>query len=109
MSQGFMQWFLDEGDLPLTFVDNQSALALGKTTMCSKKSKHIALRFHVVREHTKDLCYCPTDLNLSDPLTKPLCAEKYLGMFLAGIDDNSDSRETVVDADFVHVFFSSAV
>ena len=71
-SLGFLDWFIEEDRLPLVFVDNQSALKLSANSLVTKKSKHINLRYHAVRDHCKDLCYCPTDKNLADPLTKPL-------------------------------------
>ena len=80
-SQGFMTFLLEENRLPLTFVDSQSALGLAKTTLTNKRSKHIHLRYHVVRDHVKDLCYVPTDVNKADPLTKPLVNSKYLSLF----------------------------
>ena len=80
-SQGYLGWFLENRDIPLVFVDNLSAVALSQNSLVTKRSKHISLRFHEVREYCRDLCYCPTDLNLADPLTKPLPASKYLGMF----------------------------
>ena len=82
-SQGFLDWFLEQKDipLPLVFTDNQSALSLSQAAMVTKKSKHISLRYHVVRDHFKDLCFCPTQLNKADPLTKPLAGGKYLSMF----------------------------
>ena len=79
----YLDWFLDTESqkIPLLFVDNQSAIALAKTSLTSKRSKHMDLRFHMVRDHCRDLCYCPTDRNLADPLTKGLVAEKYISLF----------------------------
>jgi len=76
MSQGFglLEWLLVEKDLPLTFCDSQSALALSKCTLVTRRSKHIDLRLHAVKDHVRDLCYCPTEHNKADMLTKPLCS-----------------------------------
>ena len=81
-SQGYLDWFLEQGrETPLIFGDNQSSLALSKSSMVTKRSKHIHLRCHVVRDFAKYLAYCPTDLNRADPLTKPLAGPKYIGLF----------------------------
>jgi hypothetical protein len=81
-SQGYLRWFLDnKSELPLVFSDNQSALALSKTSVATKKSKHYALRYMLVRDYFKSFGYVPTDLNLSDPLTKPLSRQKSIQMF----------------------------
>ena len=81
-SQGYLRWFLDDKkELPLIFSDNKSALALSKTSVATKKSKHYALRYMLVRDHFKTFGYVPTDLNLSDPLTKPLSSGKYIQIF----------------------------
>ena len=91
-SLGFLDWFIEEGRLPLVFVDNQSALKLSESSLVTKRSKHINLRYHVVRDHCKDLCYCPTDVNLADPLTKSLPHDKYIGLFKCGRDKECDGE-----------------
>ena len=68
--QGYLQWHIEASGQPLLFSDNQSALALSKTTLTSKRSKHIELRFHEIRDHQDRLAYVPTHRNLADPLTK---------------------------------------
>ena len=81
-SQGYLRWFLDsKSELPLIFSDNQAALALSKTSVATKKSKHYALRYMLVRDHFKNFGYVPSLLNLSDPLTKPLQGHRYNQMF----------------------------
>ena len=70
--QGYLRWFLGaKKELPLTFVDNKSALALSRTSVTTKRSKHYALRYLLVRDYFKDFGYVPTDLNLADALTNP--------------------------------------
>ncbi len=83
MSQGYFDWFLEtEGEkLPLVFTDSGSALALAKPPVVTKKSKHIDLRYHHVRDHVKDLCFCPGEINRADSLTKPLVSGKYISVF----------------------------
>jgi len=90
-SQGFLDWFVDT-EIPPIFVDNQSTLKLAASSLVTKRSKHIQLRFHVVRDFAEKLMYCPTGKNLSDPLTKALPGfHKYLGMFHHDLFDQSDS------------------
>ena len=59
------------------------------------------LRFHVVRDYFRDLCYCPTALNRADPLTKPLCGEKYINMFLAAAESDSDECEMDLECEML--------
>ena len=101
-SQGYLEWFLLHRTLPLVFSDNMSALMLAKNSLVTKKSKHMNLRFHKVRDHVEDLCFCPTNKNLADPLTKPLQGSKYLGIF-----GPSDSDVSPVETnDFVYAFYT---
>jgi hypothetical protein len=66
----------------LYYVDNKSALDIASQSLISSKSKHIKLRFHHCRDHVKSLCWVPTELNKSDPLTKGgFSNEKYISMF----------------------------
>jgi hypothetical protein len=56
--------------------DNQSSLFLAYHPKTSAKTKHIALRFHFIRELTKmkvfELEFCPTAKMLADVMTKAL-------------------------------------
>ena len=92
--QGYLRWFLQDGEeLPLILSDNKAALALSKTSVATKKSKHYALRYMLVRDHFRNFGYVPTDLNLSDPLTKPLPAKKYIQIFHHGGANGFDELE----------------
>lgn len=71
-SSGFLEWFTENGGKPLFFGDNMSSIALAKNDLPTKKSKHMQLRFHHVKEFSEDICHCPTGLNMADPLTKPM-------------------------------------
>ena len=65
---------------------------LSKASIITKRSKHIQLRCHIVRDYVKDLAYCPTDLNRADCLTKPVAGgKKYIHMF-----------KNELDAEFAH-------
>jgi hypothetical protein len=58
------------------YSDNQAAVALASNNKFHSRTKHINLRYHFVRAHIKnglfEICYCPTDENMADTLTKPL-------------------------------------
>jgi KUP system potassium uptake protein len=60
--------------------DNQCAIALSKNPVSHKRSKHIDIRYHYVREQvlngTIKLQYIPSDENLADMFTKPLAEPK---------------------------------
>ena len=67
---------------PMTiFCDNTGAIALAKESRLHKRTKHIKIHFNSIREKIKDgdieLCKIHTDLNVADPLTKPILQEKY--------------------------------
>lgn len=57
-------------------VDNQSAIKFMENEITSKRSKHINVRYHFIRDVIKrgdvKVIYCPTQQQLSDILTKPL-------------------------------------
>ena len=58
------------------FCDNTGAIALANESRFHKRTKHIKRRFnsicHQVLEGYIDICKIYTDLNVADPLTKPL-------------------------------------
>ena len=67
---------------PMTiFCDNTGAIAIAKEPRFHKKTKHIKRRFNSIREYVKDgdieICKVHTDLNVADPLTKPLPRAKH--------------------------------
>ena len=66
-----------EVETPIQFrEDNEAAIKLGDNKMSSRRSKHIALRHHVIRYHnskgTIKLSYCHTSQMIADILTKCL-------------------------------------
>ena len=65
-----------------TFEDNQAAIKLSKNDVNHKKSKHIEVRYHYVRECVQNklihLEYLQTKEMLADILTKPLSANRFL-------------------------------
>lgn len=66
---------------PVTiFVDNSSAIKLAKSDGYRKRTKHIDLKYHFIREKIEnkilDVKYCKTELMVADVLTKPVSKEK---------------------------------
>ena len=63
------------------YCDNSGAIAQAKEPRSHQKSKHILRRFHLIREIVErgdvKICKVHTDLNVSDPLTKPLPQPKH--------------------------------
>src|SRR3989337_1474884 len=62
---------------PMTILcDNTVAIAIAKEPRFHKRTKHIKRRFNSIRDCIKDgdieICKVHTDLNVADPLTKPL-------------------------------------
>ncbi|UYV60109.1 K02A2.6-like [Cordylochernes scorpioides] len=75
--------FLNHLDIPhnmveptLVWCDNQAAIAHAKSYISRSKTRHIAIRYHFVREKVDDgviqLEYVTSGRNLADILTKPL-------------------------------------
>ena len=63
------------------YCDNSGAIAQAKEPRNHQKSKHIMRRFHLIREFIDrgeiKIRKIHTDLNISDPLTKPLPQRKH--------------------------------
>jgi histone deacetylase 1/2 len=72
-------------DLPseqiLVYEDNQGAMKIAKSTCTHKKSKHVNIRYHFVREHVAEgkiiLTWIPTKNMLADLLTKPVAEAEF--------------------------------
>ena len=63
------------------FCDNTGAIALAKESRFHKRTKHIKRCFNPIRDEVKEgdieICKIHTDLNVADPLTKPLSRAKH--------------------------------
>ena len=63
------------------YCDNTGAIANAKEPRSHSTAKHIHRRFHVIRQYIKEgeikIGKVHTDLNMADPLTKPLPREKH--------------------------------
>ena len=67
---------------PMTlFCDNTGAITLAKEPKFHKKTRHIMRRFNSIRENVQDgdidVFKVHTDLNVADPLTKPLSRARH--------------------------------
>ncbi|CAI5717429.1 unnamed protein product [Peronospora effusa] len=72
----------EAGDDALTiYEDNEGAIALAKNPEFHKRTKHIDIRYHFVREKVEKnqvvLQYCPTQDMLADIMTKAIAAPKF--------------------------------
>ncbi|KAF7150925.1 hypothetical protein RHSIM_Rhsim02G0113200 [Rhododendron simsii] len=74
-------YFKRQGAITI-FCDNSSAIKLSKNPVLHGRSKHIDVKFHFLRDHTKDgtidLIFCKSEDQVADIMTKPL----KLGMFM---------------------------
>ena len=63
------------------YEDNQGAIALATNPEFHKRTKHIDIRYHFVREKVEDghvvIKYCPTLDMLADLMTKPIPAVQF--------------------------------
>jgi hypothetical protein len=61
--------------------DNNGAIAQAKEPRNHQKSKHVLRKFHLIQEFVRrgeiKICKIHTDLNVADPLTKPLPQPKH--------------------------------
>jgi hypothetical protein len=68
--------------------DNQSAVNLAEKPMTGRRSKHILVKFHVIRDYVEndqvDIIRTPSDEVLADGLTKPYARIK-LSDFVTGL------------------------
>uniref|UniRef100_A0AAV1UIR5 Uncharacterized protein n=1 Tax=Peronospora matthiolae TaxID=2874970 RepID=A0AAV1UIR5_9STRA len=72
----------EAGDNALTiYEDNQGAIALAENPEFHKRTKHIDIRYHFVREKVEKnqvvLQYCPTQDMLADIMTKAIAAPQF--------------------------------
>lgn len=80
----------DSVKCPLVYSDNQGCIALAKNPLMNRRSKHIDIKYHFLRDIVAkgevELAYLCTDRMPADVLTKPLAREKldYLVSLLYG-------------------------
>jgi hypothetical protein len=63
------------------YCDNNGAIAQAKEPRNHQKNKHVLRKFHLIREFIRwgeiKICKIHMDLNVADPLTKPLPQPKH--------------------------------
>ena len=72
---------------PLLRIDNKSAILLIKNPVHHDRSKHIDVRYHLIRDHVQkrliEVEFVKTDEQLGDVLTKPLSKIKFLKLVVS--------------------------
>lgn len=72
--------YKDQGGVPI-YCDNQSAIAIGKNPVQHRRTKHIQIKYHFVRESERKgdikLEYCRSDEQLADIFTKALAGPSF--------------------------------
>ena len=90
---GYRDWFDSSEMFPNVFGDNQSSIAIGRTSLATKKSEHFMLRYHLVRDFAKDLAFCPTDKNRANVFTKSTPRRECIELFGPPQDQEFYDRE----------------
>ena len=71
-----------EQECCVIYCDNCSTIKLSKNPVMHGRSKHIAIRYHFLRDLSKDgavkLKYCATQDQIADIMTKPLKLDSYM-------------------------------
>ena len=71
-----------QGNCTTMFCDNSSTIKLSKNPTMHGRSKHIDVRFHFLRDLSKErvveLVHCGTQDQITDVLTKPLKLDMFL-------------------------------
>ena len=90
----FLNEFLNPVLPSILKMDNQGALFMAKNDVSSKRSKHVDLRYHMVRDYVRSgyftLTHVSTVLNRADIMTKALDRLKHEGHTSALLRDYSN-------------------
>ena len=81
------------------YQDNKSAICMAKNPQFHGRSKHIAIKYHFIRDETKngtiDVQYCRTEDMVADMLTKGLYAERFVKLReMAGVKELHQQSDT---------------
>jgi hypothetical protein len=86
---------LDVSNPTQLFEDNQSAIKICNNPVGHQRTKHIAVKYHFIRDEIEDqrsisVSYCPSDMMLADQLTKALARDRHnmLTEALVGADQD---------------------
>ena len=81
LKQLFADLNRDANEIPVLFMDNQSAIRLVKNPEFHKRSKHIDVRYHFIREKYEEkvftIQYIASNEQLGDIFTKALSKIKF--------------------------------
>ena len=76
MKQLLFELRIEQSKLTFVYEDNQSAISMAQNAQFHRRTKHIDMRHHYVREKVNDgtieVKYCCSDRMLADMLTKGL-------------------------------------
>lgn len=68
----------------ILYEDNQSAICLAKNPKDHRKTKHIDIKIHFVRDLINsgkiEINYCPSENMVADIFTKPLSFSKFVNL-----------------------------
>ena len=86
----WLQGILSEFDFgsalsTIIFCDNQSAIKISTDPVTRKRTKHVEIHMHYIRELVHDrtiiLQYCPTDEQIADIFTKRFSENKFTYLY----------------------------
>jgi hypothetical protein len=76
LRQLFYDLGLEQREATTIFQDNQGCIALSNNPIYHKRTKHIDVRYHYIRERVESgdvaLVHVPSERQLADLMTKPL-------------------------------------
>ena len=79
----------------MIFEDNQAAISMAKNPQFHGRSKHIAIKYHFIRDHVSsgsvELKYCCTKEMVADMLTKGLYRDQFEKLrWMTGVREMDD-------------------
>ncbi|KAL8103609.1 hypothetical protein AgCh_027981 [Apium graveolens] len=98
MKNRLLDYGLKYSSIPI-YCDNQSAIAMTGNPVQHSMTKHISIRYHFIREHveagTVELVFVPTDQQVADIFTKPLCEATFTRLAYEVDDSDEDEMDEV--------------
>jgi len=78
--QQLKYFYVDTGCIPI-YCDNTSAINISKSPCQHKRTKHIDIRHHFLRDNVQkgliSMNFCATDMQIADMFTKALSREQF--------------------------------